>query len=268
MSTETMLAVTLAIDLLCLASLAVSVHRALDWRARVRSLSRPLHEVRGPVTGLELGLVTLARSCSCTEAGNRVGALRAQIERAATALADVDRRRTRKLETRAERHSELVDLELLVLSRVRHWEQIASGYHSRVRGEWRAGPAWTVGDSAALGGAIDNLVANALEHGGGRILVEGERSGNVLRVLVSDGGSGDFQLSRIGEADWASPRGHGLAIVREAVEAHGGRLVTRARLSGTAIAIELPIQQTAAPERPQRQGASPPPVTRRVASAA
>ena len=55
--------------------------------------------------------------------------------------------------------------------------------------------------SAALASALDNLVANALEHGGGRILVEGERSGNVVRVLISDGGSGGFELSSIGEAD-------------------------------------------------------------------
>ena len=215
MSAGTMLAVALAVDVLCLVSLAVSVHRALDWRARVRSLSRPLHEVRGAVTGLELGLVTLARSCPRAEDANRVGALRTQIERAAAALAEIDSRRTRKHETSDERQRELVDLEALVLSRARCWEQIASGYRSRVRWEWRAGAAWTVGDPAALGSALDNLVANALEHGGGRILVEGERSGNLLRVLVSDGGGG-FQLSSIGEADWALPRGHGLAIARDA----------------------------------------------------
>jgi signal transduction histidine kinase len=268
MSAEAVLTIALAVDALCLTLLAVSVHRALDWRARVRSLSRPLHELRGAVTALELGLGVLLRSCTCADVGNRADALYAQIERGTAALEEIDRRRTRRLETTVDRHRDLIDLEALVLSRVRCWEQIAPGYRSRVRTEWRAGPAWTVGDSAALASALDNLVTNALEHGGGRILVEGERSGNVLRVLICDGGRGVFDLSGIGEPDWASARGHGLAIAREAVEAHGGRLVTRARLSGTAIAIELPVQGTAAPEHPQRHGASPPPITRGVASAA
>ncbi len=266
MSAEAMLMAALVVAVLCLASLAVSVQRALDWRARVRSLSMPLHEVRGGMTALELGLAVLERSCSCADTGDRVGALRAQIERAATALAEIDRRRTCRHETAADRHPELVDLEALVLSRVLCWKQIAPAGRSRVRWEWRAGPAWIIGDGAALASALDNLVANALEHGGGRITVEGERSGNVLRVLISDGGQG-FELSSIGEADWTSARGHGLAIAREAIEAHGGRLVTRARLSGTAITIELPVQPPT-PERPQLQSASPPPITRRVASAA
>ena len=39
MSAEAMLMVALAVAVLCLASLAVSVQRALDWRARLRSLS-------------------------------------------------------------------------------------------------------------------------------------------------------------------------------------------------------------------------------------
>ena len=63
--------------------------------------------------------------------------------------------------------------------------------------EWRAGPAWIIGDATALASALDNLVTNALEHGGGRVLVEGERSGNVVRVLISDGGSGGFELAEL-----------------------------------------------------------------------
>ena len=233
--------IALAVGGLCLASLAVSVQRALDWRARVRSLSSAA--ARGARRGNRVGArargaraLLFMRRCRRSRrrptCADRAGRHRAGRGRPAS--------HSQTHETNSERHPELIDLEALVLSRVRCWKQIAPGCRSRVRWEWRAGPAWIIGDATVLASALDNLVTNALEHGGGRVLVEGERSGNVVRVLISDGGRG-FELASIGEADWTSSRGHGLAIAREAVGAHGGRLVTRARLSGTAIAIELPI---------------------------
>jgi signal transduction histidine kinase len=252
----------------CFVALALSVRSAREWRSRTRSISRPLHELRGAINALHLGLVVVERACTGTDAAQRVSALHAQIDRATTALSDIDRRRTGVRDAAPQDLHQPLDLEALVCSRVRSWQQIACGYRTRVRLEWRAGPARAFGDAGQLASALDNLIANALEHGGGRVLVEGERSANTLRVMVSDGGHEAPDLSTVGEADWRSARGHGLAIARDAVEAHGGRLVTRARLTGTAIAIELPLQATAAPEHRQSPDAPAPPIRRRVPSAA
>jgi signal transduction histidine kinase len=252
----------------CIGALVLSVRSALEWRRRTRSLSRPLHELRGAINALQLGLGVVERACAGTDAAERASALHAQIDRATSALGDVDRRRTGIREQAAIHRHQPLDLEALVCSRVRSWQQIACGYRTRVRLEWRAGPARALGDPGRLASALDNLIANALEHGGDRVLVEAERSRDTLRLMVSDGGHEALDLSAIGEADWRSARGHGLAIARDVIEAHGGRLVTRARLTGTAIAIELPLQATAVPEHQQSPDAPAPPIRPRVPSAA
>jgi hypothetical protein len=72
------------------------------------------------------------------------------------------------------------------------------------------------------------------------VLVEGELAGTLVRVLVSDGGPGPRAGWQVGKGT-DSPRGHGLAIARDGIEAQGGRLVSRARSAGRALAIELPV---------------------------
>jgi signal transduction histidine kinase len=216
---------------------------------RLGSLAKPLHELRGALTALQLGLP--ARS-----AGN--DALAPQLERARLALDDLDA----CLEDKPGAHgelstAELVDLEALVIRGVRSWSQLASGFGGHVRVRWRAGGVLVMGRSGRLAQAVDNLIANALEHGGGRVLVEGELAGSKVRVAVIDRGQGVSLPAKLGEAVVTSRRGHGLAITREVVAAHGGRLRFERRGQGAAVMIELPV---ADPDAVRAQ----PPVTKPV----
>jgi signal transduction histidine kinase len=94
-----------------------------------------------------------------------------------------------------------------------------------------------LGDRSRLGQVLDNLIGNALKFTphGGRIEIRVEDAGDFERVSVSDTGIGipADKLERVFEPfyqiDGSSTRrfggaGLGLAIVRQIVEAHGGKV--------------------------------------------
>jgi signal transduction histidine kinase len=237
----------LALSLVCLC-LALALARRLVMR--LRSLTRPAHELRGALTALQLGLDPADRRNRCTPGFVlRSEGLRAQLERATFALAELDRRRQGK-EVAAngaavdQREAESLDLATIVLRTAGAWSQLAPGYGARLDLDWRAGPVPIDGHAASLRQALDNLIANALEHGGGRVLVEGERLGARARVTISDGGPGPRLHAKSTGASWHSPRGHGLAIASEAIEAHGGSLMSGVGGNGAALVLELPVTTT------------------------
>ena len=120
---------------------------------------------------------------------------------------------------------------------------------------WRAGEATVDGDRVGLEQAIDNLVVNAIEHGGPAIVVEGRRRGASLVVSVIDSGRDSGRRprrERPGAIDRLSGRrrhGHGLAVVRGVAAEHGGRFVLRHSAGGSVATLELPLTATAVADR-------------------
>ena len=119
---------------------------------------------------------------------------------------------------------------------------------------------WARLDPRLLGRAIDNILLNAIRHTppGGHIEIRAERSPGLLRLTLSDTGSGIapelrtrlFEPFATGRPDGT---GLGLAIAREMVEAHGGRLVLGSAddlRHGATFIIELPEVDDA--NRPHR----------------
>jgi signal transduction histidine kinase len=116
-------------------------------------------------------------------------------------------------------------------------------------------PAAVVGDAAALGRALLNLVENAVKYTppGGRVTLSLERGEGSARIVVEDTGIGidPADQERIFEPfvrlDEARSRetggtGLGLTIARSIAVAHGGRLdVQSAPKAGSRFTLELPV---------------------------
>src|SRR5436190_777981 len=99
------------------------------------------------------------------------------------------------------------------------------------------------GDRVRLAQAVGNLLANALEHGGGRVELGARAQAGRVRIEISDEGAGlpapVAELARRPRAG-RGRRGRGLAIAADIVARHGGRLVSAPSARGARLAIELP----------------------------
>ena len=127
----------------------------------------------------------------------------------------------------------------LVLASLERWQSVASDDGIRVY--WDAGPALVEADPVGMAQAFDNLIANALEHGGPPLVVTGATVAGRLRVTVANGapgGANDFDFDRPSGA-----RGQGTAIVSRIASAHRGRFALCRTGSGCVAALELPLAE-------------------------
>ncbi|HEY8001845.1 MAG TPA: HAMP domain-containing sensor histidine kinase [Solirubrobacterales bacterium] len=207
-------------------------------RRRRELLNRALHELRRPLQAL----VLQARRGSSPEHRGRD-----QLEQALEALAGVDR------ELNGEpppRRAALVDARTLAADAVGRWRGPAALDGRWIELAWNANGSRLVCDEAAIAAALDNLIANALEHGSGPIRIDGSERAGRLRLTVADGvdaggraiGSDPRERPRIRHRHQAgSRRGHGLRIVAEVAAAHGGRFAACAHERGASAVLELPL---------------------------
>jgi signal transduction histidine kinase len=109
------------------------------------------------------------------------------------------------------------------------------------------------GDPVRLRQALDNVVANAVAHGGAKdVRVRASRSDGMVRLSVSDAGQGipPGESARIFEpgvrlAREATGSGIGLALTRAIVEAHGGTIsVESPPGAGATFTIAVPERST------------------------
>jgi signal transduction histidine kinase len=115
---------------------------------------------------------------------------------------------------------------------------------------WSAARALVTGDCNALGQALDNLIVNAIEHGGPTIVVAGRLHNGCLRIAVVDSGRATRLRSRrsspaqaIARLSGRHHRGHGLSVVRRVAADHGGRFALRHSERGSLAVFELPLAE-------------------------
>ena len=120
-----------------------------------------------------------------------------------------------------------------------------------------------MGDGDRLAQVFTNLVENAVKFtpAGGQVTLAARTAGTEVEIDVADTGEGisaealEHIFDRFYQADVSRARrerqgaGLGLAIAREIVGAHGGKISVRSQLGqGTVFTVRLPISQPAASE--------------------
>ncbi len=219
------------------AALLLLVARRHDAARRER-IARACHELRGPLHAAGLALHGAGAS-------PRVAAARAELRRAALALADLD---AAPVGERAADRVVAVDLRALVTRHVDAWRALAVERGGSLEVWLPARPAVVHGDPLRLAQAIANLVANAAEHGGGHIgLRVGEPGGERVVVEVVDTGPGlPAPVATLARRP-RGRRGRGLAIAADVAAAHGGRLAAAPAPCGARLVLELPCAAIAEP---------------------
>jgi two-component system, LuxR family, sensor kinase FixL len=236
-----------------------------EVRERDEFLSVASHELRTPVTALQLQLQLLQRAAARSAQelpallGTKVEALERQTRRIAllvNELLDVSRMRLGKLQL----HPEELDLADVARETIEH----LGGEMSRSGSSLALDLAPTPGrwDRMRVEQVITNLLVNAAKFGEGRpVALRIHPAGELARIEVTDEGIGiapEHQARVFERFQRAVPAqnfgglGLGLYIVRQIVEAHGGTIaVTSTPGSGSTFTVELPREPPAAtPGRP------------------
>lgn len=207
--------------------------RIRDARRR-RTLNERLHELRRPLQALALA----------AKAGPAAGPDPLQL--AMAALRDLDRALNGG---RPELRRRPIEARMLAIAAVERWRARVAAAGRRITVRWRCAEELADVDPVRVAQALDNLIANALEHGGGQITVEGIRRGASIELVVRDRGARPAPRLREGREP---RRGHGLRLTDSLARGNGGRLRVRTTAGGTTAALELPL----APAR-ERRSASP-----------
>jgi signal transduction histidine kinase len=215
---------------------AAMAAQGLQAGRRRSALNEALHELRRPLQALALA----------PGAGSGKGAaLEGSVQMAATALERLER------EVNGDAHLPPrvpIPVRPLLVAAVGRWRARAALAGGSLDLDARADAATVEGDRCELAQAVDNLIVNAIEHGGPEIVVEACERRDRLRIAVVDSGRESRSASRrespaelIARLLGRNRHGHGLRVVRRTVAAHGGDFQLRCCERGTEAAIELPL---------------------------
>jgi PAS domain S-box-containing protein len=225
-----------------------------DQEARREQMMATLsHELRTPLTSLRMAVELLRDGTERPDAERRSLVETAhedvaRLEDVAQRLLDVSR--SRAMSIALERRN--VDMGDVITRVGRLFALQARERGVTMEAEAPVEGLTIAGDSTKLTWALSNLIANALRYTprGGRVRLEGTPEDAAVLVSVSDTGPGipPDQRERIferfvqgGDGGDAGAAGLGLAIVRDIVQAHGGRIHLESEVGkGSRFILELP----------------------------
>ncbi|MGN6170661.1 MAG: sensor histidine kinase [Solirubrobacteraceae bacterium] len=224
-----------------LAVIAVAIAAGAELRRsrRLETVARAAHELRGPITAARLGVGLGVRRGALAALPLR--AVELELERAALALKDFE---SATGGCPAQPRHQDVDLVGLLADCTEAWRPAADARRGCIHVNCPGDAAVVHGDRLRLAQALDNLIANAIEHGGGAVQVCVRVDLGSVRVEVTDGGPGlpapVAELSRRARRGRGS-RGRGLAIAAAVAHEHGGRVASAPSDRGARLLLELPL---------------------------
>ncbi|HET7455712.1 MAG TPA: HAMP domain-containing sensor histidine kinase [Solirubrobacterales bacterium] len=126
---------------------------------------------------------------------------------------------------------------------VRRWSKAVTLSGTRLRVDRNGNSMFVVGDPFSLAQALDNLLSNAIEHGGGEVRIGCCREGGWVRIWVSDGGvrSEPGRNRPRPRRGGSRRRGHGLRVVARTADRHGGSFSLRRGPDGAEASLRLPL---------------------------
>lgn len=221
------------------ASLAALAVRGAHGGRRRAALNECLHELRRPLQALALA--------------EPRGADRDDLESCLRLAGDALERLDREINGGAAvAAATRVPVESLLRSSLARWRPRAELGGSSLRLRWRAGEAVVIGEAGRLEQAVDNLLLNAIEHGGPTVAVEVRRQARWLTISVIDSGPRRPRLA--GPAPLARRparhrHGHGLRVVSRIAAEHGGEFELRRSPGRTEARLRLPVHEAGAAAR-------------------
>ena len=216
---------------------AVAATQGLRNGRRRGALNEALHELRRPLQAIALAGAGPVGSPPAIESSMRL---------AAAALERLDREVNGG--GSLQRPAETVEMRPLLEAAVRRWRARASLGGGSLGLRWRAGRAVVIGDRVGLAQALDNLIVNAIEHGGPTVSIDARPHKGRVRIVIADSGRAarpdarrDTPADVIARLSGRRRHGHGLAVVRQVAESHRGRFALRRSEGGSLALLELPL---------------------------
>jgi len=223
---------------LVLSMAAAVAAQSLRAGRRRSALNEALHELRRPLQAVALA------------AAPRFGGSAADgepIELAAHALERLDREINGGPPAPA---LGSIDAAALARSAVARWHARARIAEASLDLRWNAGEVLLSGDRSALAQALDNLIVNAIEHGGPTIVVAASLREGRLRIAVVDSGRATRRRPRrngpaqmVARLSGRRHRGHGLGVVRRVAADHNGHFALHRAERGSRAVLELPLAE-------------------------
>ena len=219
--------------------LAVSLLRLRSVLGRRAELvARACHELRGPITAARLGVDRVARD---PERGSDVlRGIDLELASAGVALEDLDAALAGR---GGPWRLDAVDVTALLADAFEAFRPMALARGVDLRLHWRGERAVVHADRLRLAQATGNLIANAIEHGGGPVELRGGTGEHGLEIEVGDDGRGlpapvAELLTRPRRG--RGRRGRGIAIAAEVARRHGGRLMAASDEDGSRVSLRVP----------------------------
>jgi signal transduction histidine kinase len=206
----------------------ITSHREGRRRA---ALNEAMHELRRPLQVLSLALPTDSSPAAPVESSLRL---------ATVALDRLDQEINGGAPEEAATE---VSVRQLIEEAAQRWRKLSASRGATLLVDWNSEATFVTGDRFSLSQALDNLLSNAIEHGGAKVRIGALRQGDWTRIAVID----DGVLSTAKARD-CRPRGkrghrhgHGLRIVARIARRHGGSFTLRRTAQGAEAVLRLPL---------------------------